>query len=71
MFKFNKTHNNEYTVTVSGALIGFLFREVDGYFTFEGGGSFKANELRDLAEKLDELNREYDELVSKLTEEMK
>lgn len=70
IFKFSKKSENCYLVHVSNSdkLIGGLLRDVDGYYYFflqdYNGGSFNANFMREIADKLDELNKEMDNLIN-------
>ena len=57
-------------VTKNGKLIGELLQDIDGYFYFwptDNNGAWASNHLRELANKLDELNKEWDKQVEKET----
>jgi hypothetical protein len=46
--------------------LGYAYREADGYYVFENAlqnGFFTSYSLRMIADKLDELNKEWDEQV--------
>lgn len=50
----------------NGVLCGELYREVDGYYVYwpsDRRGYLSAEFLRELADKLDELNKNWDEEV--------
>jgi hypothetical protein len=53
----------------NGACVGEVYREVDGYYVWwpesAGGGFLDEHFLRSMADKLHELNRQWDEQVRK------
>ena len=54
----------------NGAHIGYAYIEVDGYYTFmfahHRNGNWDAHVLRAIADKLDELNKDWDEEVKQV-----
>lgn len=68
---YQKITEHKYNiVTYNYKLIGELIKDVDGYFYFwpeDNNGAWASHNLRELADKLDELNKEWDEQVTKLT----
>ena len=66
---YQKINNDKYNiVTNKGKLIGELIMDVDGYFYFwpeDNNGAWASSHLRELANKLDELNKEWDKQVKK------
>ena len=66
---YQKIDNQKYNMrTINGKLIGELIMDVDGYFYFwpaDNNGAWAANHLRELANKLDELNKEWNKQVEK------
>ena len=59
---YQKINNDKYNiVTNKGKLIGELIMDVDGYFYFwpeDNNGAWASYHLRNVANKLDELNKE-------------
>lgn len=54
----------------NGAILGEFYREVDGFYYFEpwwkeGSGCIASHILRALADKLDELNKDWSEFIEK------
>jgi hypothetical protein len=50
----------------NGVRLGILYREIDGYFVFgpePGGGSWSGHVLRDIADKIEELNKPWDQQI--------
>jgi len=66
---YNKIDAHKYNiVTHNGKLIGELLMDVDGYFYFwpeDNNGAWSSSHLRELTNKLDELNKEWDKQVEK------
>ena len=66
---YNKIDAHKYNiVTSNGKLIGELLMDVDGYFYFwseDNNGAWSSYHLRELANKLDALNKQWDEQVEK------
>mgnify|MGYP006267590761 CR=1 FL=1 len=66
---YNKIDAHKYNiVTRNGKLIGELLMDVDGYFYFwseDSNGAWSSHHLREVANKLDELNKEWDKQVEK------
>jgi hypothetical protein len=69
MFKLEKVTENTYRVLTdnqSAALIGWLEKQDDGYFGYEEsidrahGGYWSQEALREIVEKLEELNKDWD-----------
>lgn len=56
--------DHEYNVAVNGVVVGWLYCEVDGYYVFDMNPTLRGYTpgwlLRSLADKLDELNAEWD-----------
>lgn len=49
--------------------IGYAYKEVDGYYVFvfgKGEGSWSDYALREIADKLTELNKDWDEIIKKV-----
>ena len=58
--------NHKRVLTETGVNIGMLYLDVDGSYYYEpreGGGYFGANNLRDIANLLDEINAPFDRVV--------
>ena len=69
MLKFTiSPTNNVYSVTYNKVDVGELYQEIDGYYVWDPAdlqGYLSAWFLRDIANKLDDLNRDWnEELVS-------
>lgn len=51
----------------NGKYLGYAYKEVDGYYVFEStmnsNGFWTSHSLRLVADKLDEVNKEWDEQV--------
>jgi hypothetical protein len=66
---YQKIDAHKYSIrTNNGKLIGELIMDVDGYFYFwpeDNNGAWASHHLRELANKLDELNKEWDKQVEK------
>jgi hypothetical protein len=67
---YKKISENSFKVIYSnGVEMGFLLKEVDGYFVFypnlSNGGFWSAHILRSLANKLEEINKEWDEIIDR------
>ncbi len=66
---YQKIDKQKYNMrTINGKLIGELIMDVDGYFYFwptDNNGAWASNHLRELANKLDELNKEWNKQVEK------
>ena len=66
---YQKIDSQKYNMrTVNGKLIGELIMDVDGYFYFwpeDNNGAWASSHLRELANKLDELNKEWNTQVEK------
>lgn len=62
-------HTNAYEVEVqNGPLLGDIYKEVDGYYVFAPlmkGGYWPEWFLRGIADKLAEMNKEWDELIAR------
>lgn len=57
------------TLKDSNKYIGYLYMEVDGYYVYQPvnvNGCWSAYEMRIIADKLDELNKDWDEQVRKI-----
>ncbi len=54
----------------NGVYLGYCYRETCGYYYFvsidTGGSSWPAHALRAIADTLDELNKDWDEQVTKM-----
>jgi len=50
--------NNEWQIFIDGRLIGWLWPNYGGKIATPANGMFSADELRAIADKLDELNKE-------------
>jgi len=70
-----KVNNNEYNVIhENGTQIGEFLKKEDGYFDFWpklGGGYWRSCILRDLANHLDALNKEWDDEIANYFNEQK
>lgn len=68
---YQKIDIHKYNIrTNNGKLIGELLMDVDGYFYFwpeDNNGAWASHHLRELANKLDELNKKWDKQVEKET----
>jgi len=66
---YQKIDAYKYSIlTNNGKLIGELLMDVDGYFYFwpeDNNGAWSSYHLREVANKLDELNKEWDKQVEK------
>ena len=66
---YNKIDAHKYNiVTSNGKLIGELLMDVDGYFYFwpeDNNRAWASHHLRELANKLDELNKQWNTQVEK------
>ena len=66
---YQQINQQKYSVrTKNGKLIGEFIRDVDGYFYFwseNNLGAWPSHLLRDIADKLDEINQLWDEHVEK------
>jgi hypothetical protein len=69
MVTFTKQSENDYLVVFeNGVILGHLLKEVDGYFVFYPelrGGFWESLIMRILADKMDDLNRDWDEIVQR------
>ena len=58
--------NELYTIVINGRQVGEIIRSLDGHFAFwpdpECHGSWPAHLLREIVEKIDELNARWDRL---------
>ena len=66
---YQQINQQKYSVrTKNGKLIGEFIRDVDGYFYFwseNNLGAWPSHLLRDIADKLDEINQLWDEHIEK------
>ena len=66
---YQQINKQKYSVrTKNGKLIGEFIRDVDGYFYFwseNNLGAWPSHLLRDIADKLDEINQLWDEHIEK------
>jgi hypothetical protein len=69
MLRLEKDSDSCYQVFVETAYIGDFLKDVDGYFYYwpppNQGGCFVAWLLRALADKLDEINKDWNEQVGR------
>jgi hypothetical protein len=65
MVKFTKQSENDYLIVFeNGICLGHLLKEVDGYFVYypeTRGGFMESWIMRIIADKMDDLNRDWDE----------
>lgn len=70
--KYNKLSESNYEIVFeNGAKLGDLQRDVDGYFYWwpvnpSNGGCLQSWILRNLADKMDELNRGWDKTINNM-----
>lgn len=75
MITLNKITENLYEALFSqnSKTLGFFDRDIDGYFYFEDyksqNGVWSSYALRAIADKLDEINKDWDEQIKKLEDE--
>lgn len=59
--------NHEYTVELHGLALGWLYCEIDGYYVYDINPTLRGYTpgwlLRAIADKLDELNKEWDKKI--------
>ncbi len=64
---FNKKSEDHYEVVFdNGVVLGVFLRDVDGYFYYwpeKLSGAWEAHILRAIADKLDEINKPWDEQI--------
>ena len=70
MIIYKKLNSAIYDVIYeNGVKLGHLLREVDGFFVWypphpSNGGAWNSHIIRNIANKLDELNKEWEEFVN-------
>lgn len=75
MIALSKITDNKYQVIFSenNKFLGMFERDIDGYFYFSedsrSKGFWSSYVLREIADKLDEINRDWDEQIKKLEDE--
>ncbi len=66
---YQKVNSQKYNIiTKNGKLLGELLMDVDGYFYFwpeDNNGAWAANHLRDVADRLDEVNKDWNNQIIK------
>ena len=66
---YQQINKHKYSVrTNNGKLVGDLIMDVDGHFYFwpeDNNGAWRSYQLRELADKIDEINKSWDEQVEK------
>ena len=66
---FNKINDQKYQVIYdNGVYIGDLLVEVDGFFVYypiQNGGAWESHVMRAIADKLDELNKPWQQQIDK------
>lgn len=66
---FNKISEERYEVIYdNGVSIGELLREVDGFFVYypiQNGGCWESHVMRPIADKMDELNKPWQDQIDK------
>lgn len=75
MITLSKITENKYQAvfTQNDRFLGMFERDIDGYFYFLSDynkqGSWSSYVLRAIADKLDEINKDWDEQIKKLEDE--
>ena len=66
----NSTDNTKKHFWYEGKYLGYAYMEVDGYYVFifdnPTSGAWASYSLRWVADALDEINKEWDEIISKI-----
>ena len=68
LIRLEKVDDDYHVYFDNGVLLGEFYAEVDGYYVFTPklrGGFWKSYVLRTIADKLDELNKEWDEQIKR------